>query len=58
MMLQARNSFRLKSEIGIKLWTTWMVVMWTSLGLEKVLQEKNKASSTVLGFYGLKQHKP
>jgi hypothetical protein len=32
------NSVKLKSEIGMQLWKTWMMMIWTSIGLGKVLK--------------------
>jgi len=37
MMLKLKNSIRLKSQIGLQFWKTWMMI-WTSVGLEKVLK--------------------
>jgi len=34
------NSIKLKSEIALQLWKTWMI-MWISIGVGKVLEHKN-----------------
>jgi len=47
MTWKSKNSIKLKSQIGLQLWKTW-IMMWISIDLGKV-------SERILGYYELKQ---
>jgi len=38
MMWKSKNSNRLKSQIGLQLWRTGIIMMWISVVLGKVLE--------------------
>jgi uncharacterized membrane protein len=66
-MWNSKNSNRLKSQIGLEFWGTWIiiviiivvvVVVVISFGLWKVLEKRLKLQPQNVGYYELKQHKP
>jgi len=55
MMCKSKNNNRLKSQIGLQVWRTWIIMVWISVGLGKVLEYESFIYR--LGYYELKQCK-
>jgi hypothetical protein len=55
-MWKSKNSIRLKSQIGLKLWKTWMVMVmvWTAIELGKILGYERFSHGESLDYYPLK----
>lgn len=56
MMWKLRSSFKLKSQIGLQLWKTW-IIMWASIVLWKLSEGISKFQPKSLGYHKLKHHK-
>jgi len=58
-MWKLENNIRLKSQKGLQLWRTWIMLTWTSCKAWGGIRENTKASTIEsIGHYELKQHKP
>jgi len=56
--VESKSQYQVKIKIGLQLWKTWMMMMWTSIGFGKNIRENMKASATdSLGYYKSKQDK-